>query len=80
MVAAGWGKVNDCKLISTFKFVISKLNYFILKASSISPLLNKLKVAIVTNEKCKQTFGNIVQATTLCAIGLEGATGTCQVS
>ena len=38
-------------------------------SSSISPLLNKLNVAIVTNEKCKQTFGNIVQDTTLCAIG-----------
>ena len=48
-------------------------------SSSISPLLNKLNVAIVTNEKCKQTFGNIVQDTTLCAIGLEGSTGTCQV-
>ena len=48
-------------------------------SSSISPFLNKLKVKIVTNDECQLTFGNIVQETTLCSIGLEGNTGTCQV-
>ena len=48
-------------------------------SSSISELLNKLIVRIVTNDECQQTFGNIVQKTTLCSIGTEGNTGTCQV-
>lgn len=32
----------------------------------------------MTNDECQQTFGNIVQKTTLCSIGLHGNTGTCQ--
>ena len=48
-------------------------------SSSISQFLNKLIVRVVTNEECQQTFGDIVQKTTLCSIGTEGNTGTCQV-
>ena len=48
-------------------------------SSSISQFLNKLIVRVVTNDECQQTFGDIVQKTTLCSIGTEGNTGTCQV-
>jgi len=47
-------------------------------SSSISQFLNKLIVRVVTNDECQQTFGDIVQKTTLCSIGTEGNTGTCQ--
>ena len=55
--------------------------YFILKflASSISPVLNKLKVKVVSNDECQLSFGNIVHETTLCSIGTSDNTGTCQV-
>ena len=48
-------------------------------SSSISQFLKKLNVEIITNEKCAETFGEIVQKTTICSIGIEGNSGTCQV-
>ena len=48
-------------------------------ASSISPVLNKLKVKVVSNDECQLSFGNIVHETTLCSIGTSDNTGTCQV-
>ena len=48
-------------------------------SSSISQFLKKLNVEIITNEKCAETFGDIVQKTTICSIGIEGNSGTCQV-
>ena len=46
--------------------------------SKISPELNKLNVTVVDNKKCKESYGNIIKETNICAIGLEGQ-GTCQV-
>lgn len=46
--------------------------------SSISPVLNKLKVKVVSNDECQLSFGNIVHETTLCSIGTSDNTGTCQ--
>ena len=46
--------------------------------SKISPELNKLNVTVVDNKKCKESYGDIIKETNICAIGLEGQ-GTCQV-
>jgi len=48
--------------------------------STISPVLNKLRVQIVSNDDCHRAFGDIVQKTTLCSIGVEKNTGTCSVT
>jgi len=45
--------------------------------SKISPELNKLNVTVVDNEKCKESYGEIIRETNICAIGMEGQ-GTCQ--
>jgi len=45
--------------------------------SKISPELNKLNVTVVDNKKCKESYGDIIKETNICAIGLEGQ-GTCQ--
>ena len=83
MIAAGWGKTNDCKFIKIFfnysyPSIFLKKNYEFL-ASSISPVLNKLKVKVVSNDECQLSFGNIVHETTLCSVGIADKTGTCQV-
>ena len=49
-----------------------------LLGSKISPELNKLNVTVVDNKKCKESYGDIIKETNICAIGLEGQ-GTCQV-
>ena len=46
---------------------------------SISEVLNKLTVRVVSNEDCKKSYGPIIHNSTLCAIGIERGTGTCQV-
>ena len=46
--------------------------------SKISPELNKLNVTVVENDKCKESYGDIIKETNICAIGMEGQ-GTCQV-
>ena len=33
----------------------------------------------VSNEDCKKSYGPIIHNATLCAIGIERGTGTCQV-
>ena len=53
--------------------------FFEILASSISPVLNKLKVKVVSNDECQLSFGNIVHETTLCSIGTADKSGTCQV-
>jgi len=45
--------------------------------SKISPELNKLNVTVVDNKKCKESYGDIIKETNICAIGMEGQ-GTCQ--
>jgi len=45
--------------------------------SKISPELNKLNVTVVENKKCKESYGDIIKETNICAIGMEGQ-GTCQ--
>jgi len=45
---------------------------------SISEVLNKLTVRVVSNEDCKKSYGPIIHNATLCAIGIERGTGTCQ--
>ena len=34
---------------------------------------------VVSNEDCKKSYGPIIHNATLCAIGIERGTGTCQV-
>ena len=46
--------------------------------ASISPMLNKLNVSIVTKEKCRQSYGDVIKDSNLCAIAAAGQ-GTCQV-
>ena len=47
--------------------------------SKISPELNKLNVTVVENEECRESYGDIIKETNICAIGMDGQ-GTCQVS
>ena len=49
-----------------------------IQGSKISPELNKLNVTVVDNKKCKESYGDIIKETNICAIGMEGQ-GTCQV-
>ena len=53
------------------------LNVF--SESSISEVLHKLTVRVVSNEDCKRSYGPIIHNSTLCAIGVQKGTGTCQV-
>lgn len=48
--------------------------------SSISSVLNKLAVKVVSNENCKKSYGSIIHNSTICAIGIDRGTGTCQVN
>ena len=88
MVAAGWGKTSTSK----FKwrkhctFIITKLgrhyiiiSFIILLDGSISEVLNKLTVRVISEDECKNSFGNIIHKTTMCAVGVEKGSGTCQV-
>lgn len=50
----------------------------VLLDASISPVLNKLNVTIVTKEKCRQSYGDVIKDSNICAIGGSGQ-GTCQV-
>ena len=59
-----------------FQFYYSIVHEFL--GSKISPELNKLNVTVVDNKKCKESYGDIIKETNICAIGLEGQ-GTCQV-
>ena len=34
---------------------------------------------VVSNEDCKRSYGPIIHNSTLCAVGIERGTGTCQV-
>ena len=52
---------------------------FYFTEGSISEVLNKLTVRVVSNEDCKKSYGPIIHNATLCAIGIERGTGTCQV-
>lgn len=45
--------------------------------SKISPELNKLNVTVVENEECKESYGDIIKETNICAVGMDGQ-GTCQ--
>ena len=88
MVATGWGKTHDGIFTSNFimnviiiiltVFHSTALSYMNLLGSKISPELNKLNVTVVDNKKCKESYGDIIKETNICAIGLEGQ-GTCQV-
>lgn len=53
-------------------------NHVIFSDSTISQILNKLTVRVVSNEECVSTFGSIIQVTNMCAIGSVKASGTCQ--
>lgn len=46
-------------------------------AATISPVLNQLNVDLISNDKCRKSYGDIIRETNLCAQGPEG-TGTCQ--
>jgi secreted trypsin-like serine protease len=45
--------------------------------ATISPVLNQLSVQLVSNDICRQSYGDIIRNTNVCAQGLNG-TGTCQ--
>ena len=51
----------------------------ILLDGSISEVLNKLTVRVISEDECKNSFGNIIHKTTMCAVGVEKGSGTCQV-
>ena len=53
-------------------------SFVLISGSKISPELNKLNVTVVENDKCKETYGDIIKETNICAVGMEGQ-GTCQV-
>jgi len=45
--------------------------------ATISSVLNELSVSVVSNEICRQSYGDIIRSTNVCAQGPNG-TGTCQ--
>lgn len=46
--------------------------------SALSPVLRKLVVRVTSSENCRKSYGNIVQDTNMCAIGVLAHSGTCQ--
>lgn len=78
MVASGWGKTSDSNDFFLNQKKTLSFNHVIFSDSTISQILNKLTVRVVSNEECVSTFGSIIQVTNMCAIGSVKASGTCQ--
>ena len=55
------------------------ISFIIILDGSISEVLNKLTVRVISEDECKNSFGNIIHKTTMCAVGVEKGSGTCQV-
>ena len=62
-----------------FVLYASIISCIILLDGSISEVLNKLTVRVISEDECKNSFGNIIHKTTMCAVGVEKGSGTCQV-
>ena len=60
-------------------YFIFHISISILLDGSISEVLNKLTVRVISEDECKNSFGNIIHKTTMCAVGVEKGSGTCQV-
>ena len=65
--------------VTTYPIMALIISFIILLDGSISEVLNKLTVRVISEDECKNSFGNIIHKTTMCAVGVEKGSGTCQV-